>query len=129
MSSTDTDIAMNTDDLYREEVVTDRRVGSIRVLYPITPDGSQDSNRSTQFLGQAQMLTPMGALPLSFEIEASSLSEAIEKFPAHANEALERAVKELQELRREQASSIVVPGAGGVPGGGGMPGGGKIQLK
>lgn len=119
---------MNTDDLYREEVVTDRRVGSIRILYPITSDGSQDANRSTLFLGQAQMLTPMGALPLNFDIEADSLSEAIEKFPAHANEALERAVKELQELRREQASSIVVPGAAGVPGGG-LPGGGKIQLK
>jgi hypothetical protein len=38
-------------------------------------------------------------------------------------------MKDLQELRRQQASSIVVPqgGMGGLPGGG-MPGGGKIQI-
>jgi hypothetical protein len=41
-------------------------------------------------------------------------------------------VKELQELRRQAASSIVIP-QGGLPpagglGGGGLGGGGKIQL-
>jgi hypothetical protein len=41
-------------------------------------------------------------------------------------------MKDLQELRRQAASSIVVPqggmgGLGGLPGGG-MPGGGKIQI-
>ena len=53
-------------------------------------------------------------------------------------EAVERMVQELEEYRRQSASSIVIPrgGAGGVggPGGlgglgpGGMPGGGKIQM-
>lgn len=76
-------------------------------------------------------MTPMGGLPIAFEIPAKSLEEAATKFGALAKTAIERAVKELQEMRREAASSIVVP-QGGLPpgglGGGGMGGGGKIQL-
>ena len=39
-------------------------------------------------------------------------------------------MRDLQELRRQQASSIVVPqgGMGGLGGPGGLPGGGKIQM-
>ena len=43
-------------------------------------------------------------------------------------------MRRLQEMRREAASSLIVPGAGGAEGmgglgpGGGMPGGGKIKL-
>lgn len=114
---------MDADGLYVEEMVTDRRVGSIHVMKPIKPDGSADSSREIVYTGQAQMLTPMGAIPLNFEIDASTLAEAIDKFSDAANVAMERTAKELQELRREQASSIVVPGASD------LPAGGKIQLK
>jgi len=76
-------------------------------------------------------MTPMGAIPLAFEITAVSLAEAIEGFSAGAEEALERTAREIEEARREQASSIVMPKGGGGGGyggpGGGMPGGG-IQL-
>jgi len=51
----------------------------------------------------------VGALPLTFEIEAGSLGEATEKFAAGAKVAVERAVKELQEMRREAASPIIIP--------------------
>ena len=129
MSATENnrEIKMDKNDLYREEVITDRRVGSIRVLTPVTEDGAQDKNRAIIYVGQAQMLTPMGAVPLSFGIEANSLSEAIDNFPDAANQALEQTAKELQELRREQASSIVIPGSESLPGV--PPGSGKIQLK
>ena len=43
-------------------------------------------------------------------------------------EALDQAIEEAREYRRESASRIVVPDvAGGMPGGG-IPGGGKIKL-
>lgn len=136
MSSTERDreVKMDADDLYLEEIVTDRRVGSIRLLKPVTPAGEPDTSRETLYAGQAQMLTPMGAIPLNFDIEAKSLAEAVEKFPEAANVAVERTARELQEMRREQASSLIVPeggnlGGGGAGGPGGMPGGGKIQLK
>ena len=121
------EIKMDVDNLYREEVFTDRRVGGIRVLTPVNTDGDIDQSRRTLYVGQAQMLTPMGAIPLNFEIEADSLADAVTKFSDAANQALEQTARELQELRREQASSIVVPGSGEMPPV--MPGGGKIQLK
>ena len=117
---------MDAADLYREDTFTDRKVGSIRRLTPVKTDGSTDESRQVLYVGQAQMLTPMGAVPLTFEIDADSLQDALEKFPEAAQGAVDRAVQELQDLRREAASSIVIPekGAGGFGG----PGGGKIQM-
>lgn len=111
--------------LYLEEIFTDRRVGTIRRLTPVKKDGERDSARPVLYVGETQVLTPAGALPIAFEIGAGSLEEAAQKFGSLAKEAIERTVKELQELRRQAASSIVVP-QGPVPGVGGA--GGKIQI-
>jgi hypothetical protein len=113
--------------LYLEEIFTDRRVGTIRRLTPVTKDGVRDSARPVLYAGETQVLTPAGALPIGFEIAAASLEEAAEKFGQLAREAIERTVKELQELRRQAASQIVVP-QGPLPPMGGAGGGGKIQM-
>lgn len=115
--------------LYREEVFSDRKVGTIRRLIPVKADASLDDTRAVVYVGQTQILTTMGALPLSFEIEAQSLEEAVGKFGEAAKAAFERTMRELEEYRRQSASSIVIPerGAGGF-GTGGMPGGGNIQF-
>jgi len=113
--------------LYLEEVFTDRRIGTIRRMTPVTKDGAKDAARAIIYTGETQVLTPAGALPIAFEIGAGSLEEAAEKFGALAREAIERTVKELQEMRRQAASSIVIP-QGGLPPAGGMGGGGKIQI-
>lgn len=120
---------MNVTDLYREEIFTDRQVGTIRQLTPVKSDGTPDSSRKVLYVGQAQLVTAVGAVPLAFEIDAKSLKEAVERFSDVAKQAVNRAVKELQEMRREAASSIVIPepGASGY-GPGGLPGGGKIQV-
>ncbi len=116
------DIRMGADDLYREETFTDRRVGSLQRLTPITADGSRDDTRSDVYVGQTQILTPAGTLPLSFEVEASSLDDAVAKFGDCAKAALAEAMERLEDLRRESASSIILPG-GGADGHGGAPGG------
>lgn len=128
-----TDAQMDADNLYREEIVTDRKVGTLRMMTPIKSDGSADGARPTLFIGEAQIMTQAGPLPINFEIEAANLVGAIAGFGEAAKEGVERTVRELQELRRQQQSSIVVPGAGGMGGlgGGGMGGlggGGKLQL-
>src|SRR5690606_7133796 len=82
-----------------------------------------DASRPRLYIGQASVYTPAGALPLNFELEAGTLAEAIEKFPAAANQAVEDTMRQLQEMRREAASSLVVPGQG--PGAGGK---GGIQI-
>jgi hypothetical protein len=121
---------MDPTSLYREEVITDRQVGTIRLLSPVTPEGRPDGSRKVLYVGETQVLTPAGMLPIAFEIDALSLAEAIEKFGEGVKEAVERTIREIQELRREQASQIVIPR--GMPGGGlGGPGAGprgKIQL-
>jgi hypothetical protein len=115
--------------LYREDVFTDRRAGSIRRLTPVTADGSVDPARPVLFSGQTQLLTPAGVLPLGFEIDAGTLEEALQKFPDGVRVALEQAIDEARELRREAASRIVVPEVGGgVPGAGPASGGGKIKF-
>ena len=112
-SATDKQPTMDSTQLYREETFTDRKVGTIRRLTPVSADGAVDAARPVIFVGQAQVMTPMGALPISFELEASTLSGAIEKFGAAAEQAVHQTMRELQEMRREQASSLVIPGADG----------------
>ncbi len=122
------DLKMDAAGVYREDVYTDRKVGTIRCLTPVKSDGSPDAGRKAVYVGEAQILTPMGAIPVTFEIDATSLNGAVTGYAAAAKQAVERTVKEIQELRRQAASSIVIPqgGAGGLPGG--LPGGGKIQI-
>jgi hypothetical protein len=113
------ELKLEPDKLYLEEIFTDRRIGTIRRLTPVTKDGTRDAARAILYVGETQVMTPAGALPIAFEIGAGSLEEAAEKFGPLAKESIERTVRELQELRRQASSSIVIPQA--------APGG-KIQI-
>jgi hypothetical protein len=110
---TSPEISMDATALTREEVYTDSRVGTIRKLTPVTIEGETDSSRPVQFIGSTQIMTPGGALPLSFEIETDTLEGAVAGFGDFgdaAKLAVERTMEELKEMQRQQASSIVVPG-------------------
>lgn len=122
--SQEPDLSMNIADMYREENFTDRKIGNIRRLTPVNGDGEPDSSRDTIYIGQTQMMTNMGPIPLTFEIEATSLEEACNHFAEGTQLAVERTIEEAKEMQRQQASQIVIPGAGG----GGLPGGGKLQV-
>lgn len=115
------DLNMDPTTLYREEVFTDGKVGHIRRLTPVNGDGSDDDSRQVSYSGSTQLLTPMGTLPLNFELPGASLQEAAENFNEEARKAMQQTVEELKEMQREQASSIVTPESGGM--GGGMGGG------
>jgi hypothetical protein len=133
------ELKMDLKGLYQEEVFTDRRVGSILRLTPVGSEGRRDDSREVVYVGQSQIMTPAGTLPLSFEIDAQSLEDAVDQFGDAARKAVDDTMEQLKQLRREQASSLLVPeagGGGGVggPGGFGGPGGlggpgGKIQLR
>jgi hypothetical protein len=123
------DPSMDPAALYLEEVFTDRRIGTIRRLTPMKPDATMDVARPVLYVGETQvMMQQVGTLPIAFEIPAATLEEAAKKFGDLAKEAIDRTMRELQELRRQAASSIVVPQGGLPPVGGGMGGGGKIQM-
>ena len=125
----DADAEMDANALYQEEMFTDRRVGALRRLTPVKSDGSRDTARPVLFIGQAEIMTNMGPVPLSFELPGETLDVAVAGFSAAASVAVEKTVQQIQELRRQQASQLVVP-QGGIPPnlGGGPRGGGKIQI-
>ena len=129
-----TELKMDPSSLYREEMFTDRKMGAIRVLTPVKSDGAPDGTRKVLYVGETQLLTQAGLLPLVFELDAASLADAVELFASGAADAVERTRRELEDLRREAASSIItpdrMPGLLGGPGGpGGLPGGGKLRLR
>jgi hypothetical protein len=103
-------------------------------MTPVKPDGTRDMARPVLYIGETQVfMQQLGTLPVGFEIPASTLEEAAKKFGELAKDAIEKMMRELQELRRQAASSIVVPQgglppSGGLGGLGGAGGGGKIQL-
>ncbi len=126
---------MDAADLWREEIFTDRKVGTIRRLTPVKADGAPDMGRKTVFLGEASLMTSAGSLPLTFEIPADTLEKAVAAYGDAVQQAFQEAMEELKELRRRAASQIVIPqgGASGLSGGGlsgpgGLPPGGKLKL-
>ncbi len=120
-----TEIKMDSEVLFKEESFTDRRVGSIQRLTRVDADGNPVVGGEVIYIGHTQLMTRAGALPLTFEIPADSLADAAGKFGDGANTAMEDTVKRLEEMQREQASSIIVPGGAT---GGGAAGGGSFQL-
>ncbi len=105
------EISVDPDSLYREENYTDLKVASIRRLVPIKPDGSPDGTRDLLFVGQTTLLSQAGPVPVSFPIEAQTLEEALEKFPAAVKVGIDRLMEEAREYQRDQASRIVLPDA------------------
>ncbi len=118
-------MTVDTTNLYREEVYSDLRAASIRVLTPVKPDGSLDPDRTRQYIGDTQLMTQMGPIPVQFELAVETLAQAFEKFPEGVRVAVERLNERAQEMAREEASRIVVPSkmpGGGGPGLAGIPG-------
>jgi hypothetical protein len=124
----ETKFELDLDNLYREEIFTDQKVGTLRRMTPVKKDGSEDNSRPLLFVGETSLLTPAGTLPVNFRIDAENLTDAFGKFTAAANQAIQETMEQLRELRRQAASSIVVPDLGKGGGGLGGLGGGKIQM-
>jgi len=120
-------LELDADNLYKEDMFTDQKIGSIRQLTPVKRDGSMDAARPVLYVGETSLMTPAGTLPIHFKLEAANLAEAVQRFSETANQAIQETMEQLRELRRQAASSIVVPdmGKGGL---GGLGGGGKIQM-
>ena len=95
--------------LWKEEHITDLKVGNIRKLTPIKPDGPEDEARTATYSATTNIMTPSGALPISGEIEATNLAEAVEKFPEAINAAVKKLQEEMVRMQQEQANKIVTP--------------------
>ncbi len=104
------EIEVDRTNLYREDVYTDLKIASIRVLTPVNTDGSPDPSREVQYSGETQLMSQLGPVPVHAPIDAKSLDEALSKFPEAVNQAIERLMEEAREVQRREAARIVVPG-------------------
>ncbi len=104
------DLTINKNNLYQEESFTDLKTGAIRRLIPINEDGSKDESRVPIFMGQTQLMSPNGPLPVSCMLEAATLAEAIENFPSAVKQEVDRIVQMAQKAQQKEDSRIIVPG-------------------
>ena len=118
---------IDPDALYREEIYTDRAMGLLRVMHPVSSDGKPDPSRPTIYTGEAQLMTNVGPLPIAFDVPGATLAEADANYGEAAKDGVAHAMHEIQQMRRQQSSSLVIPQTGALPPGGPY-GGGKIQL-
>jgi len=105
------ELKLDDKNLYREEVFTDLRVGSLKQLTPVSTDGSRDLGRPMAYVAETQLMSQMGPLPVQTHIDAENLAAAIAAFPAAIQAAVEKMIEEVKELQRQEMSRIVVPGA------------------
>ena len=76
---------MDAANLFREEIYTDRKIGVIRCLVPVTAEGKVDESRKVIYTGEAQIMTQMGALLISRPITSQPLSQITAKPPRPAS--------------------------------------------
>ena len=103
------DFTVDRQNLYREESFTDLKVASIRRLIPVNADGSIDKTRKTVFVGETNLMTPGGPLPVQSIIPAKQLQQAIKRFPEAMQAAVEKLAEEMKRLQQKENSSIVTP--------------------
>src|SRR5437588_12068333 len=86
------ELKLEPDKLYLEEIFTDRRIGTIRRLSPVAKDGKPDASRTALYVGETQIMTPAGSIPIAIQIGADSLAEAAEQVACVAKEAIDSPV-------------------------------------
>ncbi len=106
------EFSVDRQNLYREESFTDLKVATIRRLTPVKSDGSVDKTRKTIFVGETNILTPSGPLPLQAVIQAKQLQQAVKNFPEAMQAAVDKLAQEVKKMKEKQSSSIIAPGGG-----------------
>ncbi|UCG05576.1 MAG: cytoplasmic protein [Desulfobacterales bacterium] len=103
------DFKVDRSNLYREESFTDLKVGSIKRLTPVKPDGSVDKSRKEIFVGHTNIITPQGPLPIQGLIQAKELQQAIKRFPEAMEAAMDRLIEEAKKFQEKEKARIAKP--------------------
>ena len=110
------EFVVDTNNLYREDSITDLKVASIRRMIPVGADGQDDPSRTPIFFGHTQIITPQGPLPLQARLTANNLDEAIAAFPTAMEQEMAKMVQQIRKMQEEEEnkkrndSRIIVPG-------------------
>jgi len=117
MNDQQIELTVDKKNLYREESISDLKVGSIRILKPVHIDGSVDSSREEIFVGNTQIMTPQGMIPLQAKLNAKTLEKAIDEFPNAMQQALTKMIEEVKRMQEQESKSpkqddsrIIMPG-------------------
>jgi hypothetical protein len=103
-------VKFNQQNLHREEMFSDLTMGSIRQLSPVKQNGEPDKTRPLLFVGQSQVYTQQGPMPVQFPIDAKNLQQAMDKFPEAMEEFVAHLVEQAKEMQRQEQSRLIVPG-------------------
>lgn len=116
MADNQIDFTVNKDNLYREENITDLKIASIRCLTPIKLGGTVDESREKIFIGHTQLMSPQGPVPIQARLNAATLEEALDRFPAAmenemANmiEQAKKMQQEMEKAEQQEKSNLILP--------------------
>ena len=116
MADNQIDFTVNKDNLYREENITDLKTASIRCLVPVKLDGTIDESRDRIYVGHTQLMSPQGPVPIQARLNASSLDEAMDRFPAAMENEMARMIEQVQKMQQEmekaeqkEKSNLILP--------------------
>ncbi len=101
-TSQDIDFTIDQKNLYREESITDLKVASIRKMVPVKTDGSDDDSRDPVFIGNSQLMTPEGPLPIQAKLSATTLEEAMKEFPGAMKKSLDETIAHFRQMQQQQ---------------------------
>ncbi len=107
------DFKVDKTNLYREISITDLKIANIRQLTPVNIDGSDDTSRKTIFIGNTQLGTPQGPIPMQAVLEATSIEEAMDLFPKAMELETQKVVenfKRMEAQQKKEKSNIIMPG-------------------
>jgi hypothetical protein len=108
------DFQVDKKNLYREETITDLKIASIQKLIPIHPDGSDDPSREPFYVGNTQLGTPHGPVPIQARLEAATLGQAMDAFPQAMEAETRKVIQQFKKMEAEHKKSndsrIIIPG-------------------
>ena len=86
-------LPLNESDLYEIRLLTDDKAGELKWFVPVSVLGHQDPTRAYKFKGMSMINTPVGPRPIEFELESTTLSDALIEWPRK----LELAIRDMQD--------------------------------
>ncbi len=116
MADNQIDFTVNKNNLYREENITDLKTASIRCLMPVKLDGTIDESRERIYVGHTQLMSPQGPVPIQARLNASTLEEAMDRFPSAMENEMTRMIEQVQKMQQEmetaernEKSNLILP--------------------
>jgi hypothetical protein len=116
MADNQIDFTVNKENLYREENITDLKTASIRCLTPVKIDGTVDEGRQKIFIGHTQLMSPQGPVPIQARLNATTLEEAMDRFPAAMQNEMAQMIEQIKKMQQEmekaeqkEKSNLILP--------------------